>query len=72
MAFLKDLSITSQATIQNIHHFVCFSSKATHLELVSDLSTNNCLLCINRFVGRHGIPNRLYCDNVINFVGGHY
>ena len=51
--------------------FVCFSSKATHLELVSDLSTNNFILCLKRFVGRRGVPNRLYCDNATNFVGGH-
>ena len=51
--------------------FVCFSSKATHLELVSDLSTNNFILCLKRFVGRRGIPQRLYCDNATNFVGAH-
>lgn len=49
--------------------FVCFSSKATHLELVSDLSTNNFLLCLKRFVGRRGIPQKIYCDNATNFVG---
>ena len=49
--------------------FVCFSSKATHLELVSDLSTNNFILCLKRFVGRRGVPQRLYCDNATNFVG---
>lgn len=51
--------------------FVCFSSKATHLELVSDLSTNNFILCLKRFVGRRGIPEKLYCDNATNFVGAH-
>ncbi|XP_061387580.1 uncharacterized protein LOC133322632 [Musca vetustissima] len=49
--------------------FVCFSSKATHLELVSDLSANNFILCLKRFVGRRGIPQKLFCDNATNFVG---
>ncbi|XP_075157710.1 uncharacterized protein LOC142230976 [Haematobia irritans] len=49
--------------------FVCFTSKAVHLELVSDLSTNNFILCLKRFVGRRGIPQKLYCDNATNFVG---
>ncbi|XP_073835822.1 uncharacterized protein [Musca autumnalis] len=51
--------------------FVCFSSKATHLELVSDLSANNFILCLKRFVGRRGIPQKLFCDNATNFVGAH-
>ncbi|XP_075157719.1 uncharacterized protein LOC142230985 [Haematobia irritans] len=49
--------------------FVCFSSKAVHIELVSDLSTNTFILCLKRFIGRRGIPLRLYCDNATNFVG---
>ncbi|XP_046803857.1 uncharacterized protein LOC111684781 [Lucilia cuprina] len=51
--------------------FVCFSSKATHLELVSDLSTNNFILCLNRFVSRRGLPQRIFCDNATNFTGAH-
>lgn len=51
--------------------FVCFGSKATHLELVSDLSTNNFLLCLKRFIGRRGIPQRIFCDNATNFTGAH-
>ncbi|XP_065356116.1 uncharacterized protein LOC135950508 [Calliphora vicina] len=49
--------------------FVCFASKAIHIELVSDLSTNCFILCLKRFIGRRGIPHRLYCDNATNFVG---
>ena len=51
--------------------FVCFSSKATHMELVSDLSANNFLLCLKRFIARRGVPHRLYCDNATNFTGCH-
>ncbi|XP_036335396.1 uncharacterized protein LOC118745832 [Rhagoletis pomonella] len=49
--------------------FVCFSSKAVHAELISDLSTNNFVLSLKRFIGRRGIPYRIYCDNATNFVG---
>ncbi|KAL7724400.1 hypothetical protein ACLKA6_003753 [Drosophila palustris] len=49
--------------------FVFFSSKAVHVELISDLSTNNFVLCLKRFIGRRGIPQRIYCDNATNFVG---
>ncbi|XP_073820296.1 uncharacterized protein [Musca autumnalis] len=58
------------ALLPKDHRFVMFS-KATHLELVSDLSANNFILCLKRFVGRRGIPQKIYCDNATNFVGAH-
>ncbi|XP_017488266.1 PREDICTED: uncharacterized protein LOC108376560 [Rhagoletis zephyria] len=35
--------------------FVCFNSKAVHIESVSDLSTNAVLSVFKRFVGRRGV-----------------
>ncbi|XP_037931036.1 uncharacterized protein LOC119665854 [Teleopsis dalmanni] len=49
--------------------FVCFTSKAVHFEPVSDLTSNCFILCLKRFVGRRGLPERIYCDNATNFVG---
>ena len=49
--------------------FVCFTSKAVHFQIVSDLSTSNFLLCLKRFTGRRGMPIKIYCDNATNFVG---
>ena len=49
--------------------FICFSSKAVHLEAVSDLSTNAFLAALRRLIGRRGLPTDIYCDNATNFVG---
>lgn len=48
---------------------VCFATKAVHLEVVSDLSTNAFILSLRRFVGRRCRPHTIYCDNGTNFVG---
>lgn len=49
--------------------FVCFSTKAVHLELVSELSTAAFLAAYRRFAARRGVCADIYCDNGTNFVG---
>ncbi|XP_017490770.1 PREDICTED: uncharacterized protein LOC108378971 isoform X1 [Rhagoletis zephyria] len=49
--------------------FVCFSTKAIHLEATSDLSTQSFLAAFSRFVSRRGCPKNVYSDNGTNFVG---
>lgn len=49
--------------------FVCFSTKAIHLELTSDISTNAFLAAFARFFSRRGCPSALYSDNGKSFVG---
>jgi len=49
--------------------FVCFCTKAIHLELCSDLSTEKFYAAFTRFVGRRGLPRKVYSDNGRNFVG---
>lgn len=49
--------------------FVCFVTKATHLELVSDLSKDAFIAAFRRFVARRGKPSNVYSDNGTNFVG---
>ncbi|XP_050350425.1 uncharacterized protein LOC126773518 [Nymphalis io] len=49
--------------------FVCFSTKAIHLELVSDLSTPSFLAAFKRMCARRGTPKHMYSDNGTNFVG---
>lgn len=49
--------------------FVCMSSKAVHLELVTDLSTKGFIDAFIRFTSIRGRCQRLYSDNGTNFVG---
>lgn len=49
--------------------FICLCTKAIHLEIVSDLSSQSFLAAFKRFVGRRGRCQRLYSDNGTNFVG---
>ena len=48
--------------------FICFASKAVHLELVSDLTTAACIAVLPRFTSRRGCPKKLYSDNATNFT----
>ncbi|XP_075162853.1 uncharacterized protein LOC142235486 [Haematobia irritans] len=49
--------------------FVCFATKAVHLEPCSDLSSAAFEAAFSRFVGRRGLPRRVVSDNGRNFVG---
>ena len=48
--------------------FVCFVTRATHLEPVSDLSTRAFVAALRRFVARRGYQSDIYSDNGTNFV----
>ncbi|GFU58966.1 integrase catalytic domain-containing protein [Trichonephila clavipes] len=43
--------------------FVCFATKALHLELVSDLTSETFIASLKRFCARRGAPKHIYCDN---------
>ena len=49
--------------------FVCMVSKAVHMELATDLSTEGFLAAFRRFISRRGIPEHVFSDNGTNFVG---
>ncbi|GFX38787.1 integrase catalytic domain-containing protein [Trichonephila clavipes] len=49
--------------------FVCFVTKALHLELVSDLTPEAFIASLKRFCARRGAPKHIYCDNGTTFVG---
>jgi len=49
--------------------FVCFVTRAIHLELVSGLTTEAFLASIMRFLSRRGLCSHIYSDNGTNFIG---
>ncbi|XP_050531544.1 uncharacterized protein LOC126900111 [Daktulosphaira vitifoliae] len=49
--------------------FVCFTSKAIHLELVSGLSSEKFVAALRRFISRRGICREIHIDNATNFKG---
>lgn len=49
--------------------FVCFATKAVHLELVSDLTSDSFIGALKRFVSRTGKLFYIYFDNGTTFVG---
>ncbi|XP_055590963.1 uncharacterized protein LOC129743046 [Uranotaenia lowii] len=67
--FLKPTHLKGPSRKCYVAVFVCLSTKAVHLELVSDLTTNAFLMALNRFIARRNKPNHLYSDNGTNFIG---
>lgn len=51
--------------------FVCFVTRAIHLELVSDLTSEAFIAALRRFVARRGRPAQVFSDNGTNFIGAH-
>lgn len=49
--------------------FVCFTTKAIHLELAEDLSSEKFMEVLKRFIGRRGLCRQIHSDNGTNFVG---
>lgn len=48
--------------------WICFVTKAVHIELVGNLTTDAFLNALKRFWNRHGICTDIYSSNVTNFV----
>lgn len=49
--------------------FVCLVTKAIHLEVVSDLTTEAFLASLKRLFARRGKARAIYSDNATNFIG---
>lgn len=49
--------------------FTCFCTKACHMELVHNLTTEAFIASLRRFTGRRGLPSHIFTDNATNFVG---
>jgi hypothetical protein len=49
--------------------FVCFVTKAVHIEVVISLTTEAFLAALRRFIARRGKPRTIYSDNGTHFQG---
>ena len=48
--------------------FTCLTTRAVHFEVVPSMDTSSCVMGIERFVSRRGIPSVILSDNGTNFV----
>lgn len=48
---------------------ICLVTKAVHIELVSDLTTEAFIATLRRFFARRGKSTNIYSDNATNFRG---
>ena len=49
--------------------FTCLSSRAVHIEVTHDMTTDSFIMCLRRFIGRRGHVRVIRTDNGTNFVG---
>lgn len=49
--------------------FICFKSKAIHIEILPDLTTDAFLGSLKMFCSVRGYPRKIHSDNGTNFVG---
>lgn len=49
--------------------FICMATRAVHLELVSDLTSDAFIAALRRFTSCRGYPRQMLSDNVLKFVG---
>jgi len=47
--------------------FTCATTRAVHLELCTDMSTDKFLMALQRFMGRRDLPHTIYTDNARTF-----
>ncbi|XP_065197781.1 uncharacterized protein LOC135829305 [Sycon ciliatum] len=48
--------------------FTCMVTRAIHLELVADMTTEQFLMALRRFVARRGVPRKIFSDNAQQFL----
>lgn len=68
--FIKS-SRLKRAPIQKCYAaiFICMTTKAIHIEVVSDLTSQAFLATLKRFISRRGNPTSIFSDNGSNFLG---
>ncbi|XP_065193160.1 uncharacterized protein LOC135824355 [Sycon ciliatum] len=69
--YFGPLSVTVGCTHEKRYGalFTCLATRAVHVELAHDLSTDSTLMAIRRFISRRGCPLVIHSDNGTNFKG---
>lgn len=67
LKIMKARGVTTQKSYIVI--FICMSTRAIHIEIVTDLTAEAFIASFKHFVGRRGNVAHLYSDNGTNFVG---
>lgn len=49
--------------------FTCLTIRAIHIEVAYSISADSCILCLQNFIARRGMPSTIYSDNGTNFHG---
>lgn len=47
--------------------FTCAAIRSVHLELVTNMTTESCLMALRRFIARRGVPSVIFSDNARTF-----
>ncbi|XP_055604936.1 uncharacterized protein LOC129753165 [Uranotaenia lowii] len=67
--YIKSLVRNRGPTKAYVCIFVCFTTRAVHIELVSDLSTPAFIAALRRFSARRNFPHEIHSDNGTAFRG---
>ena len=67
--YIEDKREKCETQMHYVCLFTCLVTRAIHLEVCHDLSTDCLLMTIRRFVSRRGYPDLIVSDNGKNFIG---
>ncbi|XP_017797536.1 PREDICTED: uncharacterized protein LOC108578672 [Habropoda laboriosa] len=68
--YVKERRFRNRARVKvYVAVFTCFATKAVHLEVAGDLTTEGFIAALKRFIARRGLCRNIYSDNATNFVG---
>lgn len=68
--YIKERRFRNRTSIKvYVAVFICLATKALHLEVASDMTSEAFVAALKRLVARRGICRNMYSDNGSNFVG---
>lgn len=67
--YFGPLTITADSKSEKrwVGLFTCLAVRAIHMEVVKDLSAEECVLALRRFVSTRGLPHYIISDNALQF-----